>query len=190
MIVKNKIVSVALLIATLGLASGDLFRSGVQAGDIAHVSVAPEFTHHDPNDWINSQPLQLQELRGKVVLLDLWTFDCWNCYRSFPWLKSVEQRFGDSGFTVIGVHTPEFDHERVRANVVRKTREFALEHPVMMDNDYSYWKALHNRYWPTFYLIDKQGRLRARYVGETHRGERRAIDIEAKIAQLLAEPPG
>ena len=148
---------------------------------------APEFTHSAPEEWINSPPLTMAGLRGQVVLIDVWTFDCWNCYRSFPWLKAVEERFGPRGLTVIGVHSPEFAHERERANIERKVAEFGLPHPVMIDNDFSYWKALGNRYWPTYYLVDRRGRLRARFIGETHAGTDRARRIEEAIETLLAE---
>jgi glutathione peroxidase-family protein len=149
---------------------------------------APEFTQDRAKDWINSEPLRLADLRGRVVLIDIWTFECWNCYRSFPWLKAIEDRYGPQGLVVIGVHSPEFDRERHRDAVARKVREFALQHPVMIDNDFSYWKALGNRYWPAFYLIDKQGRIRYRFAGETHAGDRRAQEIEGAVERLLAEP--
>lgn len=148
---------------------------------------APEFTHTRAADWINSKPLGLSDLRGQVVLIDIWTFECWNCYRSFPWLKTVEERLGPLGLKVIGVHSPEFDRERERDAVEAKVREFGLHHPVMIDNDFSYWKALGNRYWPAFYLIDKQGRIRHRFVGETRVGDRRAREIENAVERLLAE---
>ncbi|MFQ5935605.1 MAG: redoxin family protein [Acidiferrobacterales bacterium] len=164
------------------------FTPSLNAYDVKRTAQAPEFTHSDPQAWINSSPLTLAGLRGRVVMLDFWTFDCWNCYRSFPWLKALEAKFADRELTVVGVHTPEFKHERVRVNVVRKVEEFALEHPVMMDNDYSYWRAMGNRYWPAFYLIDKQGHVRAVYVGETHAGDRQAESIEHHIAELLSEP--
>lgn len=151
------------------------------------VRPAPEFTHDDPRDWINSEPLQLSDLRGRVLLIDIWTFDCWNCYRSFPWLKALEAQFSDESFQVIGVHSPEFEHEKVRANIETKVDEFGLEHPIMIDNDFSYWRALDNRYWPAFYLIDKQGNLRAVFVGETHAGDVQARRIEQMISTLLAE---
>ena len=157
------------------------------AQDYGTDTPAPEFTHSDPQAWINSAPLRIEDLRGKVVLLDIWTYDCWNCYRSFPWLKQLEARFAGGGLQIIGIHTPEFDHERIRDNVVEKVAEFALPHPVMMDNDFSYWKALRNRYWPSYYLIDKQGNLRARFVGETHAGTDRARKVEAAVATLLEE---
>ena len=148
---------------------------------------APEFTQQSADAWLNSEPLKLSELRDQVVLLDIWTFDCWNCYRSFPWLNAMEKRLSQQGFKVIGIHTPEFEHEKVRAKVAAKISEFNLHHPVMMDNDFSYWRALGNRYWPTYYLIDKQGQIRATFVGETHANTPRAKKIEDAIALLLAE---
>lgn len=152
-----------------------------------NVVQAPEFTHAQTSDWINSKPLKLADLKGKVVLLDIWTFGCWNCYRSFPWMNDMEKRLKDKDFTVIGIHTPEFKHEHDRNKVVAKAKEFKLRHPIMMDNDFSYWNALGNQYWPTYYLIDKQGRLRAKYFGETHKGDRKARQIEAAIEYLLKE---
>lgn len=154
---------------------------------IASGQPAPEFTHKDPDAWINSEPLTLSQLRGQVVLVDFWTFDCWNCYRSFPWLNSVEERFKEEDFRIIGVHSPEFDHERQRHRVEAKVREFELQHPVMMDNDFSYWRAMENRYWPAFYLIDQSGIVRDAFVGETHSGDPRAKAIEASIEALLME---
>jgi thiol-disulfide isomerase/thioredoxin len=148
---------------------------------------AAEFTHAAESDWINSAPLTLADLRGSVVLLDFWTFDCWNCYRSIPWLKEIEARFATDGLRVIGVHTPEFDHEKVRANVAAKVREFGVKHPVMLDNDFSYWRAMGNRFWPAFYLLDRGGNIRAVFYGETHAGDRQAQAIDAAITALLAE---
>ncbi len=148
---------------------------------------APEFTQTSPDAWINSPPLTRESFKGKVTLIDFWTFGCWNCYRSFPWLKALERQMEGRDFQVIGIHTPEFDHERVRESVVRKTREFGLEHPVMMDNDFAFWKAVNNRYWPAFYLVDKEGRLRHLFVGETHEETPKARQIEAVIESLLTE---
>ena len=148
---------------------------------------APEFTHDAQEDWLGSEPLTLNSLRGSVVLLDFWTFDCWNCYRSFPWLTGLEQHFETEAFRVIGVHSPEFAHERDRERVAQKSAEFGLRHPIMIDNDFSYWRAMENRYWPAFYLIDKRGIIREVFVGETHPGDRRAVAIEKRISELLAE---
>lgn len=148
---------------------------------------APEFTHRGAGEWINSAPIELRGLRGKVVLIDFWTFGCWNCYRSFPWLHTVEDRYRDRGLQVIGVHTPEFAHEKVRANIERKVKEFKLTHPIMIDNDFSYWKAMRNSAWPAFFVLDKQGRIRKVVIGETHVGDARARIVEAEIEKLLGE---
>ncbi|MCH5372797.1 MAG: redoxin domain-containing protein [Planctomycetes bacterium] len=147
----------------------------------------PEFTQTSPEDWINSPPLRVRDLIGKVLLLDIWTFECWNCYRSFPWLREIEARFKPKGLQVIGIHSPEFERERDPAAVRAKVVEFGLEHPVMIDSDFAYWNALGNRAWPTFYLIDKRGRLRDRFLGETHAGEPQALRIERAVEALLAE---
>jgi thiol-disulfide isomerase/thioredoxin len=180
----NQPAAVLLVVAVAALA----FPASLVAGQWKTPIPAPEFTHPEPAAWINSLPLDLTRLHGKVVLLDFWTFDCWNCYRSFPWLRDLEERYTGQGLQVIGVHTPEFDHEKVRANVVRKVKEFKLLHPIMLDNDHSYWAAMGNRYWPAFFLLDKRGRIRAHYVGETHKGDPRAVAVETEIQRLLAEP--
>ena len=148
---------------------------------------APEFTHSGQQEWINSEPLKLDDLKGKVILVDFWTFDCWNCYRSFPWLNAIEMRFKGDDFQVVGVHSPEFSHERIRKNIEAKVSEFKLNHPVMIDNDFSYWKAMRNKYWPAYYLIDKKGHIRAIFFGETHKGDRQADTIEDTIESLLEE---
>ena len=148
---------------------------------------APEFAYQNSDAWINSPPLTIEQLRGKVVLLDFWTFGCWNCYRSFPWLNKLEARYHAKGLQVIGIHTPEFPHEKVRSKVVAKVKKFNLHHPIMMDNDFQYWNAMNNRYWPAFYILDKKGRIRASFYGETHTGDPQAKAIQQTIEQLLAE---
>ncbi|MGB1801221.1 MAG: redoxin domain-containing protein [Gammaproteobacteria bacterium] len=158
------------------------------AGTLNHPFPAAEFHHDQAKDWINSPPLKLKDLKGKVVLLDFWTFGCWNCYRSFPWMNAMEKRLAGEDFQVIGVHTPEFEREKLRESVVAKVKEFELHHPVMMDNDFTYWRAMHNKYWPAFYIIDKKGQVRSVFFGETHEGDQQAIRIEATIKKLLSEP--
>ena len=159
----------------------------VYAAKVNPPSKMPEFTQVDEVAWINSKPLSVEDLLGKVVLIDVWTYGCWNCYNSFPWLHSVEEKFADQEFTVIGIHTPEFDREKEREIVVKKVAEFELHHPVMMDNDFAYWRALRNEYWPAYYIVDKQGNIRKGFIGETHKGDRRAKKIENIIAKLLKE---
>ncbi len=168
---------------------GIALAAGAGEPSAAKPENAPQFTARAANDWINSAPRTIESYKGKVLLIDVWTFDCWNCYRSFPWLRDVEARLGPRGLEVLGVHSPEFDHERDRRRVAAKAREFGITHPVMIDNDFAYWKALDNQYWPAFYVIDRQGAIRGRFVGETHSGDRRARQIESLIATLLAESP-
>jgi hypothetical protein len=150
-------------------------------------TLAPEFTSRDPADWINSRPLRWSDLAQRVVLLDVWTFECWNCYRSFPWLRSVEARFTPRGLAIVGIHSPELPAERERANVRAAAAKFELHHPVMIDNDFRYWNALGNQYWPAFYLVDRHQRIRGTYVGETHADDPQAKRIENAISQLLNE---
>ena len=164
-----------------------LISTVVYANKLNPPARMPEFTQTDEIAWINSKPLTTSDLRGKVVLIDVWTYGCWNCYNSFPWLRSVEEKFAEQDFIVIGIHTPEFDHEKDRENVVEKTKHFKLHHPVMMDNDFAYWRALRNKYWPSYYIVDKEGNIRKGFIGETHKGDRRAKKIENLIAKLLKE---
>ena len=161
--------------------------SGAAAGGVAAGDPAPEFTHRAQSDWLNSPPLTLQALRGSLVLVDVWAAECWNCYRSFPWVHGLERKYGAQTLRVVGVHTPELPSERSRAHVVAKAAEYGVSNPVMLDNDYSYWNALGNQYWPAWYLIDRQGRLRFAMVGETHAGDANAQRMEAAIERLLAE---
>ena len=147
----------------------------------------PEFTQTEPHAWINSEPLSKEDLLGKVTLMDIWTFACWNCYRSFPWLNSLETKYTDKPFSIIGIHTPEFDHEKDRSAVEKKAKEFKLHHAIMMDNNFAYWKKLNNQYWPTYYLIDKKGMVRYRFIGETHADTRKSEAIESAIEILLSE---
>ncbi len=165
-----------------------LYLSPAHAQHSAAPRDLPAFTQRSAKDWINSPPLTVRDLRGKVVLVDVWTFECWNCYRSFPWLHELEDALRDEAFTVLGIHSPEFERERDRKSVQAKVQEFGLTHPVMIDNDMRYWQALRNRYWPAFYLVDKRGRIRSMYVGETHAGTAQARKIEAELRALLAEP--
>lgn len=145
----------------------------------------PEFTQSSPDAWLNSKPLKRKDLLGNVLLLDVWTFACWNCYRSFPWLRATESKFDRRGLRVVGIHSPEFAHEKKRANVAKHIQKYQLVHPVMMDNDFAYWKSLNNRYWPAFYVVDRKGCIRGTFIGETHSGTKKAREIESAIEHLL-----
>jgi len=148
---------------------------------------APEFTHRAAGDWINSAPLTLASLRGKVVLVEFWAFECVNCLNSAAWVESVARSKADAGLVVVGVHTPELPGEKSPDNVRRAVTRLGIRYPVMIDGDYSYWEALHNRYWPAFYLIGRDGLLYGSAIGELHTGEDAANRVEAVIDRLLRE---
>ncbi|MEO8672724.1 MAG: redoxin family protein [Tahibacter sp.] len=162
----------------------------VSAGDSGTAWVPsgmPEFTQRDASAWLNSPPLTSAQLRGQVVLLEVWTFGCVNCQRSIPWLRSLAHRHAPSALRLVGIHTPEFSNERDRHNVDTHAQQAGVTWPIMLDNDQAYWNALHNDYWPAFYLVDKQGQIRALSVGEIHEGDAQAQRLEAQIAGLLKE---
>jgi len=147
----------------------------------------PEFTQTSAQEWLNSKPLTKKDLLGKVTLIDFWTFDCWNCYRSFPWLHTVEKQYKPKGFQIIGIHSPEFDHEKIHANIKAKIKQFKITNAVMVDNDMGFWQRMNNRFWPSYFIVDKKGQVRANFIGETHKGDHQAGQIENMIAKLLAE---
>jgi len=148
----------------------------------------PEFTQNSEKFWFNSKPLSIKKLRGKVVLLDVWTSNCINCERSVLWIKHVERKFMKKNLQLIGIHSPEFEDEKNRSSVLRKINKYGYNHPVMMDNDFSYWYALNNQAWPAFYIADKKGRIRGHFIGEMHAGDKRADQAEKLITELLEEP--
>ena len=147
----------------------------------------PEFTQTSGQEWLNSKPLTKKDLLGKVTLIDFWTYGCWNCYRSFPWLHGVEKQNKPKGFQIIGIHSPEFEHEKIHANIKQNIQKFKITNAVMVDNDMAFWKRMKNRYWPSYFLVDKKGNVRANFIGETHKGDPQAIEIESMITRLLAE---
>jgi thiol-disulfide isomerase/thioredoxin len=147
---------------------------------------APEFTHSSQAEWLNSKPLRLSQLRGKVVLVEFFAFECVNCRRTQPWLHTIQQRYADKDFVIVSVHTPELPEERSIANVRKAVAEQRITNPVMVDGDYSYWNAMKNQYWPAFYVIDKRGRIAARAIGEMHVGQARAAELEREIEEQLA----
>ncbi|SAK78073.1 thioredoxin family protein [Caballeronia ptereochthonis] len=142
---------------------------------------APEFAGIDT--WLNSKPLTLAQLRGKVVLVDFWTFACGNCINTLPAVKSWHAKYRDKGLVVVGVHTPEFPFEHDTGNVRRAIERFGITYPVAQDNRYATWAAYGNQYWPAFYLIDRKGQ-----VAYTHFGEGDYAQTEAAIEKLLAQP--
>jgi len=141
---------------------------------------APDF--QGISQWLNSQPLTLASLRGKVVLIDFWTYSCVNCIRTLPYVKRWYETYRDAGLVVVGVHTPEFAFEHVPGNVEEAVRSFGIDYPVALDNDFGTWSAWGNRYWPAEYYVDRQGHVRYAHFGEGDYAE-----TEKVIRTLLAE---
>mgnify|MGYP001175056334 CR=1 FL=1 len=132
--------------------------------------------------WLNSAPLTAEQLRGKVVLVDFWTYSCINCLRALPYVKAWDQKYRDQGLVVIGVHSPEFAFERDIGNVTKAARGLGIAYPMAVDNQYAIWRAFRNQYWPAHYLIDANGRLRYHHFGEGDYAE-----TERAIQHLLTE---
>jgi thiol-disulfide isomerase/thioredoxin len=132
------------------------------------------------SQWLNGPALDLQALRGKVVLVDFWTYDCINCRNSLPYVNQWARRYADQGLVVIGVHTPEYPYERIVENVRDAVVRLGVQHPVAIDNQYRIWSAFNNQYWPAHYFIDAQGRIRYAHMGEGGYAEQERI-----IRQLL-----
>jgi cytochrome c biogenesis protein CcdA/thiol-disulfide isomerase/thioredoxin len=157
-----------------------LGRHGRVEGRLEDFGPAPDFK--GISLWLNSEPLTLAQLRGKVVLVDFWTYSCVNCLRTLPHVRGWYRAYRRAGLVVVGVHSPEFAFERVPGNVRRAVRELGVDYPVALDNDYRTWNAWLNRYWPAKYLIDRRGHLRFAHFGEGSYGE-----TERVIRTLLAE---
>jgi thiol-disulfide isomerase/thioredoxin len=132
--------------------------------------------------WINSEPLTLKSLHGRVVLIEFWTFACYNCRNTLPSLKKWDAQYRDQGLTIVGVHTPELDFERDIDQLRREVAGLGVKYPIVTDQDYSTWKAYGVEAWPSLFLLDKQGRVRWTHVGEGYYDE-----TEAVIKKLLAE---
>ncbi len=145
--------------------------------DLQDLGQAPELT--GTTDWINSAPLTLASLRGKVVIIDFWTFECYNCVNTLPYVRDLYDKYHSQGLEIVGVHTPEFAVERVPANVQKATRDLGVTWPVVLDPDYKTWSAYNNGYWPAFYFIDAKGHIRYTHIGEGN------YDYNEKVVQQL-----
>ena len=148
--------------------------------------------------WINSPPLTREQLRGKVVVVDFWTYSCINCLRALPYVRAWAEKYKDQGLVVIGVHTPEFAFEKSEANVREAVARLGVAYPVAMDNDFAVWRAFKNQYWPAHYFIDAQGRIRHHHFGEgDYDGSERVIqqllkeagaaDVASDLVQVQAQ---
>jgi len=161
--------------------SGEISKENLLTGAILpNLGPAPELT--GVMNWINTDPLTLEVLRGKVVLVDFWTYSCINCVRTLPYLNDWHAKYADDGLVIIGVHTPEFEFEKEFKNVTEAIERFGIKYAVVQDNDFKTWRAFNNRYWPAKYFIDAEGNVRY-----THFGEGKYDESELVIRQLLAE---
>jgi cytochrome c biogenesis protein CcdA/thiol-disulfide isomerase/thioredoxin len=168
-----------LRVANLQRRGASPFRQAA-SGSLTDYGAAPPFT--GISEWLHSRPLTLDELRGKVVLVDFWTYSCINCLRTLPHLEAWDRRYRKAGLVIIGVHTPEFAFEHVVSNVRDASRKLGVRYPVAIDNDYDTWNAYGNDAWPAEYLIDRRGHVR-----EIKKGEGQYDETERSIRTLLGE---
>jgi cytochrome c biogenesis protein CcdA/thiol-disulfide isomerase/thioredoxin len=160
------------------------------ASGVPDYGVAPPL--HPDGAWINSTPLTLDQLRGKVVLIDFWTYSCINCLRTLPHLKAWYAAYHAKGLVIIGVHTPEFAFEHVTSNVKAAVKRLGISYPVVQDNRYKTWDNYANQYWPAEYLIDRSGHIRHTHFGEDEYGQteqliRRLLDVRGASARRVAD---
>jgi len=155
-------------------------NDSMELPNLPRLTRAPEFNSDGP--WHNSGPLNMGDLKGKVVLIDFWTYSCINCIRTLPYLQGYAEKFKDTPFVIVGVHSPEFVFEKSEKNVLDAIKRYKLTYPVVQDNDFGTWKAYANRYWPAKYLIDAEG-----YIRYTHFGEGAYDETDLAIRSLLKE---
>lgn len=152
--------------------------------ELPQLAQAPELV--GITGWVNSQPLTLQQLKGKVVLIDFWTYSCINCIRTFPYLKDWYAKYNDKGLVIVGVHTPEFEFEKKAQNVQDAAKRFGLTYPIAIDSDFKTWQNYNNRFWPAHYLIDQNGVVRSFHFGEgSYMETENAIRILLGLAPLV-----
>ena len=144
----------------------------------ASQQTAPDFT--GISNWFNSKPLSIADLRGKVVLVDFWTYGCVNCVNTLPHVTDLYAKYKDKGLVVVGVHTPEFPFERSASNVQAALKRHGITYPVAQDNDSQTWNAYRNRYWPAQYIVDQNGKIVFQ-----HDGEGQYEEIDRTVARLL-----
>jgi len=183
----------AVLLFGVGLFGAGAVPAASQAGlrnGLEHPYPAPEFV--DLGNWLNSPPLSLHGLKGKVVLVDFWSYSCINCIHTLPYVSDWDRQYRSRGLVIVGIHAPEFEYEKTPDNVKAAAARYGIQYPVAQDNDLATWSAFHNRYWPALYLIDRDGQVVYTHYGE---GEYEVIEnnlralLGLKAASLPAEAP-
>src|SRR5882757_5431561 len=184
-----RLIAVSALVAGLGLGGavipGLCTETDAPARPVAMAAAMAEQSQTAPdfvgiNNWFNSQPLKLADLRGKVVLVDFWTYGCVNCVNTLPHVTELYSKYRDRGLVVVGVHTPEFPFERSASNVQAALKRHGIAYPVAQDNDSQTWNAYRNQYWPAQYIVDQSGKIVFQ-----HDGEGQYEQIDRTIARLL-----
>jgi thiol-disulfide isomerase/thioredoxin len=173
------LVFLAIILFVAALSFVSVQQSSVQRSSLPNLGPAPELT--GTQQWINSEPLTIEGLKGKVVVVDFWTYTCINCIRTLPYLNAWHEKYSDDGLVIIGVHTPEFEFEKSYDNVLAAVKKYEIKHPVVQDNNFATWRAYGNRYWPRKYVIDREGNVRYDHIGEGAYEE-----TERVIQELLA----
>ena len=163
--------------------SNDGLSSVQLSTDKSQFKKAPEF--EGISSYINSNGTKLSDLKGKVVLIDFWTYSCINCIRTLPYLVDWNQKYSDKGLVIVGIHSPEFEFEKGLDNVKQAVTRFGIKYPVLLDNDHGTWNAFQNSYWPRKYLVDSEGFIRYDHIGEGG-----YVETENAIRTLLAERTG
>ena len=162
-------------VAALGLWSADSMAQ--------NPAPAPEFV--EAAGWINSKPLTLADRKGKVTVVHFWTHICHNCVANYPHYRAWQEKFKPDEVLLVGIHTPEFQHDKNLAGIKAAAARAKLKFPILVDNDHANWKAWRNRYWPAVYLVDKQGKVRRKWEGEL--GARGFAELSKAIEELRAE---
>jgi thiol-disulfide isomerase/thioredoxin len=170
------------VIASAEAAQGTAYRSGLPVeGRVASFDGAVE--------WLNSPPLTAEGLRGKVVLVDFWTYSCINCIRTIPYLRAWAEKYKDRGLVIVGVHTPEFAFERNVGNIRKAIDNFHIGYPVAVDSNFKIWRAFRNSYWPALYFVDASGQIRHHQFGEGGYDQSEKV-IQALLAEAKGQAPG
>ena len=173
--------TICVVAAVAGRSSGQFLKPGKTAP-------APEFT--SVTGWINSEPLTMSKLRGKVVLVHFWTHGCYNCVNNYKHYKAWQERYSGKDVVIVGIHTPESPGERKLDQIKEQAAKNGLKFPIAVDNDSSNWKAWNNRYWPTVYVVDRRGRVRYGWEGElNYKGAAGEETVRKYIDKLLTEKP-
>lgn len=180
---KRKSIAACLL---AGLAALSIARAEYREQPVVVNEKAPELDGKNPSDWLNAsdRPITLKARKGKVTVIHFWTFGCINCRRNLPIYERWHKRFSEQDVAIIGIHTPEFEQEKVASNVAKRSKELGVTYPVLLDPKMNNWRRWNQQFWPAVYLIDRHGKIRYRWEGEMNYGN---LDGERKMTALIED---